>query len=118
MDFDVNLLRQDRCAVVRVRGEIDVVSREPFEASMSEALEAGGPMVVDMRQVTFCDSTGLNAIVTANKRAIERGTAIALVALPPRVRRVFRITAVDEFIPIYDTLREAISALPSAASPS
>lgn len=114
MDFDVHLLRQDRCAVVRVRGEIDVVSRERFEAAMSEALDAGGPMVVDMREVTFCDSTGLNALVTANRHAIERGTAMALVALAPRVRRVFRITAVDEFIPIYDTLREAINALPSS----
>jgi anti-sigma B factor antagonist len=117
MDFDVHLLRQDRCGVVRVRGEIDVVSRERFEAAMAEALDAGGPMVIDMREVTFCDSTGLNALVAANKRAIEEGTAIALVAVPPRVRRVFRITAVDEFIPIYETLREAINALPSNAAP-
>ncbi|MFI0354554.1 STAS domain-containing protein [Actinomadura sp. 9N407] len=117
MDFDVSLLRQDRCTVVRVRGEIDVVSRERFEETMSEVLEAGGPMVVDMREVTFCDSTGLNSIVKAYRRALERGTMIALVALPPRVRRVFRITAVDEFIPIYDTLREAIGALPSATTP-
>ncbi|GAA3930512.1 STAS domain-containing protein [Actinomadura viridis] len=116
MEFDVHLLRQDRCAVVRVRGEIDVLSRERFEEAMMEALEAGGPMVVDMREVTFCDSTGLNAIVTANRRALARGTAMALVALPPRIRRVFRITAVDEFIPIYDTLREAVSALPSTTS--
>jgi anti-sigma B factor antagonist len=117
MDFDVSLLRQDRCTVVRVRGEIDVVSRERFEETMTEVLDAGGPMVIDMRQVTFCDSTGLNSIVSAHRRALELGTAIALVALPPRVRRVFRITAVDEFIPIYDTLREAIGALPSATAP-
>jgi anti-sigma B factor antagonist len=117
MDFDAHLLRQDRCAVVRVRGEIDVVTRERFETAMHEALETGGPMVVDMREVTFCDSTGLNALVVVNRAAVEKGTAIALVALQPRVRRVFRITAVDEFIPIYDTLREAISALPSNATP-
>ncbi|WP_395105223.1 STAS domain-containing protein [Actinomadura sp. SCN-SB] len=117
MDFDASLLRQDRCAVVRARGEIDVVSRERFEAALNEALESGGPVVIDMREVSFCDSTGLNALVNANKRAIEQGTAIALVAVPPRVRRVFRITAVDEFIPIYDTLREAINALPSKTAP-
>ncbi len=38
-------------------------------------------------------------------------------ALPPRVARVFRITGIDKFIPIYDTLREAIVAFPSTTKP-
>ncbi|MBX6768477.1 MAG: STAS domain-containing protein [Actinomadura rubrobrunea] len=117
MDFDVHLMHHDRCTLVRVRGEIDVVTRPRFEQAMFEVIDTGGPMIVDMRQVTFCDSTGLNAVVAANRRAIERGVPIALVALPPRVRRVFRITGVDEFVPTYETLREALGAL-SSTTPS
>ncbi|SFP02742.1 MULTISPECIES: STAS domain-containing protein [Actinomadura] len=113
MDFDISLMRDDRCTLVRVKGDIDVVSRTRFEETLFEVVESGEPMVVDMREVTFCDSTGLNAIVAANRRAGERGTHIALVALPPRVQRVFRITGLDKFIPIHDTLREAIVAFPS-----
>ncbi|MES9538089.1 MULTISPECIES: STAS domain-containing protein [unclassified Actinomadura] len=113
MDFDISLMRDDRCTLVRVKGDIDVVSRARFEEALFEAVETGEPMVVDMREVTFCDSTGLNAIVAANRRAGERGTHLALVALPPRVQRVFRITGIDKFIPIHDTLREAIGAFPS-----
>ncbi|MFC4054842.1 STAS domain-containing protein [Actinomadura syzygii] len=113
MDFDVNLMRDDRCTLVRVKGDIDVVSRARFEQALFEVVESGEPLVVDMREVTFCDSTGLNAIVAANRRAGERGTAVHLVALPPRVQRVFRITGIDKFIPIYDTLREALGELPS-----
>ena len=113
MDFDVNLMRDDRCTLVRVQGDIDVVSRARFEQALFEVVESGEPMVVDMREVTFCDSTGLNAIVAANRRAGERGGVVALVALPPRVQRVFRITGIDRFIPIYETLREALGELPS-----
>jgi anti-sigma B factor antagonist len=102
---------------VRVHGDIDVVSRERFEAALFEVVETGEPMVVDMREVTFCDSTGLNAIVAANRRATEHGTTIALVALPPRVQRVFHITGIDKFIPVYDTLREALGDLPSTTRP-
>ncbi|MDL4773677.1 MULTISPECIES: STAS domain-containing protein [Thermomonosporaceae] len=113
MDFDVHLLHHERCTLVRVQGELDVVSRERFEEAMGGVLDTGGPMIIDMREVTFCDSTGLNAIVMANRRATERGTLVALIALTPRVERVFRITGVDKFIPIYDTLREALGALPT-----
>ncbi|WP_433331522.1 STAS domain-containing protein [Spirillospora sp. CA-294931] len=117
MDFDIQLMNHDRCALVRVRGDIDVVSRTRFEEGLFEAVDAGPSMVVDMRQVTFCDSTGLNAIVAANRRALERGGHIALIALPPRVERVFRVTGIDKFVPIYKTLREAVAALPSGTTP-
>ncbi|TDD89938.1 STAS domain-containing protein [Actinomadura rubrisoli] len=116
MDFDISLLRDDRCTVVRVQGDIDVVSRARFEGTLFDVVDTGGPMVVDMRQVTFCDSSGLNAIVAANRRAMERGVCIALIALPPRVQRVFRITGIDKFVPVYDTLREALGALPSTTA--
>ncbi|NKZ08893.1 STAS domain-containing protein [Actinomadura latina] len=117
MDFDISLMRDDRCTVVRVQGDIDVVSRTRFEETLFEVVDTDEPTVVDMREVTFCDSTGLNALVAANRRAIGRGSHIALVALPPRVQRVFRITGIDKFIPIYDTLREAIVAFPSTTTP-
>lgn len=116
MDFDISLMKDERCTLVRVQGDIDVVSRARFEEALFEVVDAGEPMVVDMRQVTFCDSTGLNAIVAANRRAGEHGGTVSLVALPPRVQRVFRITGIDKFVPIYDTLREAIGALPSTTA--
>lgn len=115
MDFEVHLMHHDRCTLVRVQGEIDVVSRPQFEKAMFDVIDTGAPMVVDMREVTFCDSTGLNAIVAANRRAGERATTIALIALPERVRRVFRITGIDKFVPVYETLRDAVAALPSGA---
>ncbi|MFC6880317.1 MULTISPECIES: STAS domain-containing protein [Actinomadura] len=112
MDFDVHLLHHDRCTIVRVQGDIDVVSRGRFEKAMFDVLDAGGPLIVDLREVTFCDSTGLNAIVSANRRAAERGTVLALIAIPPRVERVFRITALDKYLSIHDTLRDALAAMP------
>ncbi|MFC9977945.1 STAS domain-containing protein [Spirillospora sp. NPDC127200] len=115
MDFDVHLMHHDRCTLVRVQGELDVVTRERFEEAMLGVVDVGAPMVVDMRQVTFCDSTGLNAIVAANRRANERGTPIALIAPPPRIARILHITGIDRYVPVYDTLRAAIGAFPSPA---
>ncbi|WP_131741043.1 STAS domain-containing protein [Actinomadura roseirufa] len=113
MDFDIHLIRDDRYTLVRVQGDIDVVSRTRFEETLLTVVDAGAPLVVDMREVTFCDSTGLNAIVAAHRRALEREAPVALAAIPPRVMRVFTITGLDKFIPIYDTLGDALGALPS-----
>ncbi|MQY04979.1 STAS domain-containing protein [Actinomadura macrotermitis] len=110
MDFDISLLHHDSCTLLRIQGEIDVVSRARFEESMLGVLDAGQAMIVDMRQVTFCDSTGLNAIVSANRRAAERDVPIALVAPPPRVERVFHITGIDQYVPVYGSVREAIGS--------
>ncbi|WP_030170625.1 STAS domain-containing protein [Spirillospora albida] len=114
MDFDISLLHDGRCALVRAQGDIDLVSRAGFERALFHAVETGDPVVVDMRGVTFCDSAGLNAVVAAHRRALERGTHVSLIALPPRVQRVFRITGIDRFVPIHDTLRDALGALPTA----
>ncbi|WP_018654443.1 STAS domain-containing protein [Actinomadura flavalba] len=116
MDFDLALVRHESCTVVLVRGELDLVSRERFEASLLDALDAGRPLVVDMRDVTFCDSTGLNAVIVANRRATERAVPLALISLTPRVRRVFHITAVDQYIPVHETLADAIGTFAPTAS--
>lgn len=114
MDFEISLLHDDRCTLVRALGDIDLVSRARFEEALFDAVDTDDPVVVDMRGVTFCDSAGLNAVVAAHRRALERGTHVSLIALPPRVRRVFRVTGIDKFVPIHDTLREALSTLPTA----
>ena len=46
MDFDISLMRDDRCTVVRVQGDIDVVSRTRFEEALFEVVETGEPMAV------------------------------------------------------------------------
>ncbi|POM25960.1 Anti-sigma-B factor antagonist [Actinomadura rubteroloni] len=114
MDFGLHLVRHDRYTVVEVRGELDLVSRDRFEETMLDVVETGQALIVDMHDVTFCDSTGLNAVVGANRRAAGAGVPLVLVALTERVRRIFHITAVDRFIPVYDSLEEAVGALPSA----
>ncbi|NED52037.1 anti-sigma factor antagonist, partial [Micromonospora aurantiaca] len=52
MDFDISLMRDDRCTVVRVQGDIDVVSRTRFEETLFEVVDTDEPVVVDMREVT------------------------------------------------------------------
>jgi anti-anti-sigma factor len=48
---------------VRLRGEIDMSNAHELEAAVRRAAERGGPVVVDLDEVTFIDSTGIRALL-------------------------------------------------------
>jgi anti-anti-sigma factor len=52
-------------------------------------------LVLDLRELTFLDSTGLRLITSAAGRASLGGWRLVLVRGPEPVQRVFRITRLD-----------------------
>ncbi len=62
---------------------------------------AAGPVILDLGQVDFIDSSGLGAIVAALKQMPE-GRALELAALTPNVDRVFRLTRMDSVFRIHE----------------
>jgi anti-anti-sigma factor len=88
---------EPRRDIVRVAlaGELDIASVGEVQAQLSELREAGFEHVVlDLRELTFIDSTGLRLILSENAVARENGGRFELIAGPPRVQRVFELTEV------------------------
>lgn len=96
--------------MIAVSGELDIHTAPDLTEVLSPALAAGRPVVVDLTDVTFMDSSGLSVFVTALKRTREAGTSLGLVIAEPRVMRVFSITGIDTLIEIHATLNSAIAA--------
>jgi anti-sigma B factor antagonist len=69
--------------------------------------------VVDMTGTQFCDSAGLYALVAAHKRARDRGGEVLLVLSSAAVLRILAITGIDQVIPNFTSLDEAL-AYPTA----
>ena len=79
----------------RLTGEIDFTSTGPLQATLNAMiLPGGGTVVVDLSGVDFIDSSGLGALVQADRIANERDTRLILVP-SPAVRRLLRVTALD-----------------------
>ena len=71
------------------------------DAVRSAAQEPGTPVILDMSNVEFLDSSGLGALVAVMKRlGAER--PLELAALSPAVTRVFRLTRMDSVFTIND----------------
>jgi len=92
-------------AIVVVRGEIDVASAPELRTQLHELCAAGAPSVaVDLRSVTFLDSSALGVLVGALRRCRENDTAFKLVIDSPRLLKIFEITGLTSVFEITDKL--------------
>jgi anti-anti-sigma factor len=96
----LDVTRTDTSNGVRLTaaGEIDRASAPILAAELQEAIDAGADLIlVDLGDVTFMDSSGVHALVTAHQTAPDR---LRLGTLHPAVQRVLEITALlDVFVP-------------------
>jgi anti-sigma B factor antagonist len=87
--------------VVRLSGELDLVSRagvvEPATKAMGE-LPALERLVVELAHVTFCDSTGLGALLDISRLATDQGAVMVLRDVPPAVSRLLDLAGVDDVL--------------------
>ncbi|MFI5972627.1 STAS domain-containing protein [Streptomyces sp. NPDC051452] len=95
--------------VVTVCGEIDHdCAGQLLEALTADTADAGGSRtVVDLSGVTFIDSSGINALITAHRTA-EGGLSLARPTAS--VLRVIELVGLDTVMGCYSTLDEALAA--------
>ena len=87
--------RQDAADAVRVvlAGEFDLNNAAELTDALARAVSRAGVarIVLDMRDTTFLDSSGIRAIAVAYQAALDAGREFWLENLQHSVRRVFEI---------------------------
>jgi anti-sigma B factor antagonist len=106
--------------VVEAPQEIDGATADWFREILLHAVCRGhATVVVNMTAARFCDSSGVNALVWARKRAVDHCCELLLVIpASTAVRRVFSITGIDLCIRTFTDLNEALEQAhaPSASA--
>lgn len=87
-------------AVVVLAGELDLADAPAVSAQLQAAADARGRVVVDMRGVTFIDSTAIGALVGVQRSLGERGGMIVLRNPSHAVVRLLELTALDRLFEI------------------
>jgi anti-sigma B factor antagonist len=87
---------RDRVNVIP-RGEIDLATAPELDARLRELHQSGfDRLLLDLRHVTFMDSTGLRLLLNWDAAARQNGLTFQIVPGPPLVQRLFEITGVQD----------------------
>jgi anti-sigma B factor antagonist len=103
--------------VVAAPAEIDISNADCLDAVLREAAARGhARFVVDLTGTQFCASSGVGVLVLAHKRAVAEGGELRLVRpTSASVLRVFAFTGIDQVIPHFPSLYEAVVPAPATA---
>jgi anti-sigma B factor antagonist len=87
-----------------VAGEIDLYTAPKLHSALMNTLAASAPLrlVVDMTGVEFCDSTGMNVLLAAQRRAREDGGDVQLASPRPAIRKVLQVTGLESVFTVLD----------------
>ena len=114
--FNVARFCWDDMAVVTVAGELDMATAPAVRDEVDKALAARAHVIVDVAEVSFCDSAGLRELAGAHDRARAQGDhAIVVAGVTPRMRKLLRVSGLDQMLPCYASVTEALAASPLLA---
>ncbi len=84
-------------------GEIDLYTAPRLQSELAAVIAGAAPasrVVVDMSGVEFCDSTGMNVLLSCLRQIRERGGELELAAPRPAVRKILQVTGLDSVFTI------------------
>jgi anti-sigma B factor antagonist len=99
--------------VVVVEGEHDIYTAPALRERLSQAIERGGGIVVDLTGATFVDSSVLGALLDARRRALESSQGFVVCVgqtVEPGVQRILDITGLVPILPVITGRAAAIDA--------
>ena len=108
--FAIEVQRRDHLTIVRPRGELDVATVGTLRAALDVAIadtlrpardgfESAARLLVDLRRLSFIDSSGVHLLVALDQRAQRDGFQLTLVAPAPPIDRAIMLCGVDQVLP-------------------
>jgi anti-sigma B factor antagonist len=86
--------------VIEPTGELDIASAPVLEATVADLCASGAKtVVIDLSGLTFIDSTGLRAILTAQRICDSQSCGFSLVPGAKSIQRLFVLTGLLEHLP-------------------
>ena len=108
--MDLNFSNEKNAIVMSVSGEIDhrYSIRIRNEADRRIVTYPDKHFIIDLRNVTFMDSSAIGVIIGRYKLIKSFGGSVSVVCKNSSVSRILEMSGIRKIIPIYETLDEAM----------
>lgn len=88
---------------IALTGEADLLGAPKLQAAFADVCSGEpGLIVLDLKNLTFIDSSGLHALVTGHQLCRARGHELKVIPGPANVQRLFEITGMNDILPFGD----------------
>ena len=109
--IDIDVKDVGTVTVVAPHGDVDMAVADDVRRRLTELVDRGQPrLVLDLAAVTYIDSSGLGALVSAMKHARAAGGDIKVCALEVDVRSLFEMTRLNTVLAVHATRQDAVAA--------
>lgn len=86
----------DAGVVLSVSGEVDLAVVDELVATVRASLERADGVLLDLRGVSFIDSSGLGALVLVRNEAVAAAKSLSLVHVPASLTRLLQLTGLQD----------------------
>ncbi|MGQ4385606.1 STAS domain-containing protein [Streptomyces sp. SAS_270] len=108
--IDVTVPRED-VVLVGVKGFLDVDTATELHHHLANQMVHGRRhLLLDLSEVPFMDSSGINIILKAYQEARRVGGSVRLISPAPAVQRILDLTGVTLTVPSSETSEDALIA--------
>lgn len=98
--------------VVRPSGILDGTKASEFRQEVSAGVDQGAQVIlIDFKDVTFMDSSGLGALVLSLKTTRSSGVRLYVCSLNDQIRMLFELTSMDRVFEIFANQEEFEQAI-------
>jgi stage II sporulation protein AA (anti-sigma F factor antagonist) len=109
--FGVHCEQRPNAVVVVVSGELDLDSVDVLRRALNSPEARAATVVLDLRRVTFIDSSGLSVVVGQHQRAIAAECRFSVaVGGAPAVQRLFDLSGLRDVIALVEDPDAALAA--------
>jgi anti-sigma B factor antagonist len=111
MNFEIE--KNDKYTLIRVKVEKLDSNIAPSLKSELVVLNSDGVknIIIDLSETRYCDSSGLSAILVANRLCKNAKGAFVLTGLQDSVKKLISISQLDTILSIASSLPEAVDML-------
>jgi anti-sigma B factor antagonist len=101
---------RDSAVIVAIEGDLDIASVPAVRERLLSLLRPGASLlVIDMSAVRYADASGLEVLVSTQRRAGLLGGTLRLAALQPAVSRILTVTGLSRHLATYLTVQAALA---------
>ena len=104
--------RTDECTVVQVSGELDIATAPQLSDHLIALIRDGHRIVVELTEVEFMDSSGLEVLLRCHRAAECAGTGLILRRPSRRVVRLLELSGLTSYFLIETELPVDTSRVP------